>query len=91
MSIKKPYVEEPLYRDLYEKVEPILVEYGLTKEQSKEAFYSQMAEYEKQILDLKLPGIKKELGIEIIKDRIQNPLKDESFLARIRKLKNDGY
>lgn len=91
MRIKKPYVEEPLYRDLYEKVEPILVEYGLTKEQAKEAFYSQMEEYEKQLQDLKLPGVEKEGGLEIIKNRIPNPLKDESFLARIRKLKNHGY
>jgi len=73
------------WEDLYQKTEAILLEYGLTKDQALEVFYTQVQEYENRLQHLKLPGVKNEDKLEFIKKEIPHPFTDESFLQKIRK------
>ncbi len=82
-------MNKDVYLDLYKDVEPILIEYGLSTNQAKDVFYSQMAKYETQLGDLKLPGVNEEDKMDVIKQRIPNPLTDKAFIDRVKKMRDE--
>lgn len=81
-------VHKKHFEDLFKKVEPILIEYGLTKGQASEVFYNQVKIYENQLGELKLPGVREEDLMDEIRKRIPKPFRDESFIDRVKQMKD---